>query len=166
MKPIVWLAAAGAFSACAVGASIATGFYNPFDSKMTRICEDMLTDRLRSPSSYRRIEISHYSDQIPVEEFRKIKEAEIVNDKDYVTLKRILDLTIGSMSKNHLPVMFKKYIKYDADNAYGTPIRGLAECTLLAENGKESSASVFDVRLDGTTKTEYLTKLILESQQN
>ncbi|RWB68368.1 MAG: hypothetical protein EOQ49_22690 [Mesorhizobium sp.] len=138
---------------------------------MTRVCEKILIDRLRSPSTYKRIEIDHYSDPVPLEEFRKIREDEIAKtsnagyrDFERQMLKINTDL-IASGSRG-APIMFKKYIRYDAANAYGTPIRALSECTLLSENGSESEASIFNVRVDGTTKSEYLIKLIKESNQN
>ncbi|WP_156939494.1 MULTISPECIES: hypothetical protein [unclassified Mesorhizobium] len=138
---------------------------------MTRVCEQVLVDRLRAPSTYKRIGIDHYSDPVPLEEFQKIKEDEIANSSDanwQDFQRRMLKIGIDGITSGsqRAPIMFKKYIRYDAANAYGTPIRDLSECTLLSEKGSESEATLFNVRVDGTTRQEYLIKLIKESNQN
>jgi hypothetical protein len=101
MKLWLWLAAAGAVAAGGVGTSIASGFYNPFDSKMTRLCESILSERLRSPSSYRRVEIRHYDEAIPIDDYRKMKEAEIAKDTDSASSKAASRRILNASWKRH-----------------------------------------------------------------
>lgn len=144
------------FLILALGAVVLAGC-NPFGSKLTAACEEVLKARLRSPSGYDRIKVSEYSREVPIDEYRAI----MISEKRSAAE---IELTIrGFEAGRELPVEFTQYIEYDAPNAYGTLIRGLAECKYVSRSGRESGASEFTVRVDGRTKTEYLLEQIKAS---
>jgi hypothetical protein len=44
-------------AAGALAWNVQSGFYSPFDSDLTRVCEDLILERLKAPSGYKRVKV-------------------------------------------------------------------------------------------------------------
>ncbi|WCA60301.1 hypothetical protein G6M16_007230 [Agrobacterium tumefaciens] len=119
--------------------------------KLVTVCEDVLKERLRSPSTYKRIEVTDAEDKI-------------LSRDEYLMRMRDDGVSSAEMQANlrsfddgrDKPTIFRRFISYDASNAYGVPVRGTTECEYLSSRGDESSVSKFSVRVNGKTGTEWI----------
>lgn len=134
--------------------------FNPFESSMTKSCENVLKERLRSPAGYQRIEITESQSPLSLEDYLK---ANYVKDEDGRTIFTRL-FNSESTAKNP-PTMFTLFIKYDAPNAYGTPIRGISECKYASISSSKSGAADYPVVVDNFTKTQWLVNQVMKSQE-
>lgn len=131
--------------------AIALAGCNPFEPKLYSVCEEVLKERLRSPSGYKRVEISAYENKMTIADW--LSEANRDTPSSAGTNKIIAE---GMERRGETPVRHKLYISYDAPNAYGTLVRGLSECTYVSSDGKTTHASRFNVKIDGKTNHERL----------
>ena len=122
-----------------------------FDAKIVIVCESALKDRLRSPSEYKRIEITRSEEAIGRAEYK-----DLFGSTGSPTLQAVTmaDFDSGAVK----PVRYTLRISYDAPNAYGTPIRGVSRCEYASAFGGDSTASEFTVRIDGDTDMEWRKK--------
>ncbi len=88
----------------------------PTESKLVAACEEVLKQRLRSPSGYTRIK-----------------------------------LTEGAQAQTSI-----LFIEYDAPNAFGTAVRGLAKCEYDVPSGGGTEVSISNVRIDGKTRSQWM----------
>ncbi|MEO5323077.1 hypothetical protein PV773_07120 [Mesorhizobium sp. CC13] len=138
-------------AAVATAVSMQTGFFNPFDSRMTRACEATLKKRLRSPSMYKRVEISDSKEPMSLDTYLKMESA---SDQSAVNL--YTQMYKDAVARGDQPTVFTSFITYDAPNAYGTPVRGIVACAYSSSDGSKSSASEFNVQIDGLTHIRWL----------
>lgn len=115
-----------------------------FDPKMVQICEELIKDRLRSPSTYRRVEVTQFSEAVSAER------AHALDPK--MTRTEVIAINDGRAK----PTNFQVFIKYEAANAFGTPISGLSLCEYYSVFGSDKYANAFSVKIDGKTSTEWL----------
>lgn len=124
-----------------------------FDSPLVTACEELITNRLRSPSTYHRIEISEYEEPIPTADLGQyFDENQISRTGRSLVEDRV-----------YTPTNFKVFVRYEAANAYGTPVANLSLCeraTLSGDLGRVYSSTV---KIDGKTETEWLIEAVLES---
>ncbi|WP_349437410.1 hypothetical protein [Pararhizobium sp. A13] len=125
-----------------------------FDPKIVKVCEAVLQQRLRSPSGYERIEIVSSETKMDREAFSK-HVGRIDLPTSYFTSK------MQAFDSGRLrPMVFTLLISYDAPNAYGTPVRGIASCEYVGSYTDDSHASEYTVSLDGQTQTQWLIERI------
>lgn len=85
------------------------------------VCETDVVEKLASPSTYRRLSVNSYDSQpMTLAEFRRATGT--------VKPKTDLDRIAEEGSDGHQLALRTMYIEYEAENTYGTPIRGIAEC--------------------------------------
>lgn len=121
---------------------------NPFESKFVAACETALKSRLRSPSGYKRVEVTEYNNPISIDEYVAIRRAE---------KSELLKFEIDYMkNSNKQPTRHIAFISYDAPNAYGTLVRGTSQCEYVTSDGDASRASEILVKIDGKTNTDRL----------
>ena len=140
------------------------------EDRFIEACEEVFVDRLRSPSTYVRTHDPIVRvEPIPwrsVDEVREELEeaseyAEANPDDSAASLREIrLILELSSIT-NGDPERLNYYtvIRYDADNAYGTPIAGAFECE---GEWKEDSGGWLDegnLLINGMTRMEYIQSL-------
>ena len=110
------------------------------DPPEVRICEGLLLEELKSPSSYKRVEVNRFSEQIEFEEaFRKIYPDSQGSWRDYAeSIHPDFQFIAESMARHWTgPTYIEVYLEYDADNSYGASIRGLTSCDFLVPNADE-----------------------------
>jgi hypothetical protein len=96
-------------------------------------CEEFLKGGLRSPATYRKVSVRTYDAPIT---------------KQQAT-------AIGARVYDNRPLTLRKvFIDYDADNAYGTPVRGIEMCAFVLLEGKLPDAGSLrtKVSLAGTQR--------------
>jgi hypothetical protein len=136
---------------------------NPSEEEfLVRVCETELADRLKSPSSYKRLEIIGYeviqptrneyfgwtnpeklkSDTPEPNESPEVREARQALEEIY---------EVGG----HL--MARGFIKYEASNTFGASIQGVAECSYVGRNVNDlfQYLGPTTVRVDGFTALEW-----------
>ncbi|TGT42615.1 hypothetical protein [Mesorhizobium sp. M8A.F.Ca.ET.165.01.1.1] len=155
-----WLLMAST-AAVAAGATVFVlkSDFNPFESAMTKSCESVLKERLRSPSDYKRVEITESQQPLTLDEY--LKDHRVKTEDERVLYTQIYNLDAAGKDP---PTMFTLYIKYDAPNAYGTPIRGISECQYASSSSSKSHASDFSVVVDNFTRHQWLVKQVLKAQ--
>ena len=119
--------------------------------KLVTVCEDLLKDRLNSPSSYKRIEVSDGSSKLLTrDEYAK----QMASDGLSKTIAEF-DLKAFDEGTNK-PTVFRYFISYDASNGFGVPLRRTAECEYFSRTGEEGDASKYSTKVNGKTGTDWL----------
>ena len=122
------------------------------DSELVRVCEEQIKERLRSPSTFVRTEVNEYSKPISL--------AELASFDDDITMTQRQAIVDG----RNVPTNFEIFIKYDAANAYGTPVAGLSMCEYFSISGKIDSIFSFNMKVDGETNQDRMIRSIIENQ--
>jgi hypothetical protein len=127
---------------------IPVGGCNFFDSDLVRACETELKDRLKAPSSYRRVEMLENQDR------------QLTHDEFFEEEAKHVDAYVeDEWNRNKpLPKRFDVRITYDSQNSFGALIRNYAKCEYVAKFGSTSKPSVMDVRIDGYSKIDLVFK--------
>lgn len=96
-------------------------------------CEEFLKGGLRSPATHRQVSVRTYNAPITKQQATAIG-ARVYDDRP-LTLRKV-------------------FIDYDADNAFGTPVRGIEMCAFLLSDGKLPDAGSLrsKVSLAGTQR--------------
>jgi hypothetical protein len=104
------------------GLSVATliGGCNLFEPAMVGVCEQALQQRLRSPTGYKRINVSHYETPLNRQQF----EQKLAGEPPANRTMALWGFDNGTTKPTHIQV----FLTYDAPNAYGTPVREAAMC--------------------------------------
>lgn len=135
-------------------------FPTPLD-RFATACEGTLKERLRSPKTYSRVLVEHFPlAEQTLDQFLSLDSEE--ERQRYMRLVRTNssvqkshDLMVDYFDKVH-PKRLRALITYDAANAYGTPIRGFAECTTSIQTDLDFSAETFGgVSVNGQTSIEW-----------
>jgi hypothetical protein len=58
------------------------------------------------------------------------------------------------------PAMYTAFISYDAPNAYGTLIRGIARCSYLSIEGGVDDLSRYSIKVNGKSSLERLKEVL------
>ena len=140
-----------AFTTLAVLPLIFTSSCGMFDAKIVTACEDVIKERLRSPSNYQRVSIN--------------REEKVLTKTDYfnylyanVASSPIREAKNQQFERGELkPVTYSLTINYDAPNAYNAPIRSRSTCEYTNEQGTDAGASEVTVIVDGKDQITYLT---------
>lgn len=126
-------------------------------------CEAEIGDRLRSPSSYKRIKFDYFPEALDAEAYGRAALEELTSETSPNVLKfrrsmmeeRKAEVAAGTLK----PILHSAFVSYDADNAYGTAIRGLSQCTYFDGAG-DGKIMDFKVTVDGDTHSDYLIKAL------
>jgi hypothetical protein len=128
------------------------------DSEMVAACEDVIKDRLKSPSSYQRVAVRERASEVEIDRYRILRIMENANEKSETVRKAnriLLDYELEDMRSGKKPLA-KELVatfEYDAANAFGVLIRGYAECKFISAGTKPSG---YNVQVDGSTQTDWL----------
>ncbi len=121
-------------------------------------CEEVFLQRLKSPSSYKRIEVTELRTRpATLDEHLGIFDPAQKAEYD----RRLKDPRMGARFREldeadrarfaAVPHDFLTFlVSYDADNAFGTALRGAFECSTVAESGQPLS-EFFTAYVDGHT---------------
>jgi hypothetical protein len=139
------------------GAASAAGYYFLRDDLLLT-CEDLLADRLRAPSTYKRIAAQKTVKTLSFDEYWKGRRT---NTK---TERLIKDRAKKQHDPQNSPYLSTQYfIEYDAENGYGAPLRGYTTCVYLSdESNPYGGPDITNVELDGETNLEYVLRLTRE----
>lgn len=99
-----------------------------FDPPLVKICSQMLVERLKVPSSYRKI-----SHQLIAEPIEKQNFVWSLNEKGIEGAERERALAVFD-DETKRPTQFTIVINYDAQNAFGAALRGTATCRYLSDD--------------------------------
>lgn len=143
-----------------VGVAIAVSMRPSEESKLLSICDDMITERLLAPTTYKRISASPLKsakadfNQFMGWDVPEKKQRDIEARVDPAVMK-----AQDSIKRQYSGVDWLRYsswIEYDAANAYGTPIRSVSECVLIARSDEPLSiSSLSDIRVDGSDSLDW-----------
>ena len=161
MKPATILIAALGLGA--VGAVTYSALQPSDQEKFLSECEEIIQDRLRSPATYARIEVSpERRERATFEQFMGIDTPEkikmnMANQAADARVREIFEERKKLYSWSgfeHVYVM----LTYDAANAYGTPIRDTSICGQIVETGAPLKTDGFtNTEVDGFDKLGWLT---------
>lgn len=154
MRSATYVAIAGLLAA---GLSFAYWniYRNSEHTIMLRACEDVLTERLRSPATYRLIEASQIVRSVAEEDDffyagdqeekrRQIRE----RNRDHA--KRDAHEAVIKEFRANEPDRLTLTIAYDASNGFGVPIRSTAVCVTFKPTGQRlSRTETLRIRVDG-----------------
>jgi hypothetical protein len=129
-------------------------------------CEDSMKKRLRSPSTYRRIEFKVSKKILSLESYHKIASERISvssPDSTRFDVQRIKRIESAMKAGTEQPYLLSGFIEYDAANAYGTPIRSTVLCEWFAHSKNDEMWDI-EVRIDGKTYFDYLEQSIKNSK--
>lgn len=156
-------------AACAGGAYAVAypRFYSP-EARFLAACDEAITGRLKSPSSYKRIKASEL-DRRPasLHEFMGTPTPDQVersrqlaaDDADYAALRDSMSKSFRMGEHDHVSAM----IEYDADNSFGVALRGLSECASVVQAGEDPSDVASWVTIDGYTPLAWSVKQLIDS---
>jgi hypothetical protein len=117
-----------------------------------RACEAFIKERLRSPVTYHRAELTVGGDE-PVTQAKF--------DEQYIGSKPgELSKLLRARVKGKQLALRNVFIHYDADNAYGTPIRGLEMCEFLVVDGRLDSSGDLESRAKSTASNMRLREVM------
>lgn len=132
----------------------------PRDDALVAACEQVLLDRLASPSGYRRIDTTKAAIARPMTVI-EMEDAWLAGRKpgehwDALNARR------AAYAEGRLkPARWQARIVYDAPNRFGAAVRDFAMCEWDDVEGAGLSALArFDVRVDGLTGLEFLRKAV------
>lgn len=123
---------------------------NPFEEKLIGVCEDLLKERLRSPSAYKRIGVTRTEAPLTGAEYLAVQRTDPASHAGRLLLEQTAS---GAIKPTRISII----IEYDAPNAFNAPIRSFAKCEHVSTDGGRN-AGMFDVLVDGKTKLEWLTE--------
>lgn len=151
--PIVTLVAL--IAAGGVGAAAYVAMKPSAEELFIRECEVVLSDRLKAPATYARVEASKQQrSPTSLEEYLDIDSPE----KMKIAMQ---GQAVSAASRQAFDVLKELYasrdyetvsilLTYDASNAYGTPVRGKAICSQIVDKGKPTTAGILSgTRVDG-----------------
>lgn len=139
-------------------AGVALGGCNPFSSSWADDCETAYKERLRSPTTYKRIEADVFSVDISVDEY-------ISNNPD------LMPIEIERLHQRKTPIKnWKVLITFDAANAMGVPVRGKFYCEQITKTGEEpkggrSKAELLIMEVNGKSLLDLQTEAVKEQLQ-
>lgn len=119
------------------------------DSPLTTACEGRVKNILLAPTTYRRVELKEWSETLtPGQWLGKRGSAHWEEDK-----KRRSEMERDGVQ----PAEFFSRLSYDADNAFGVPIRASVLCSYLSESPSMRDVPFWTIKIDGKTYAEWLT---------
>ena len=128
-------------------------------------CVDSMKERLTAPSTFKLVEFTDVSKPITFDSDEiKAMEERLENMGDYKDLSEIervkrdrLMLDISSAKNGEdSGTVFEGLFQYDADNSYGTPIRGTFSCEYEAWDSVFDASDVPNVLVNGQTHMDWL----------
>jgi hypothetical protein len=134
---VVWIAGGLVFAALGL-----SGCEKMQESKLLAVCESVLKDRLKSPSSYKRVET--VQSRAPMRRVDFMEQNPDATELDF----KLFD------EKPY--TVWKVIIKYDADNSFGASIRDVAVCEYVEDYS--FNPSELYVKVNGYTKNDFFIK--------
>lgn len=146
----------------AVAGAMAFHFFPSEQSAFVSDCEAVLKERLRSPSTYKRITVSKLvRDEGSDDDYLDIHSAadRLEKNESYrrtPQMKEFDDAMIRMRRAGKLERL-SIWLEYDAANGFGTPIRGHSECSYYIDKGTSylKSRRFSNPRIDGKTALEW-----------
>jgi hypothetical protein len=142
------------------------------EERLARECEAVLKDRLKSPSSYKRLEFSGYEVKKPsLDDYfgwtnpEKKKADKVKKTSKIPSVQKAYD-TLEAGHKSEVErfqagkyLMSSAYLDYEASNSFGALIRGSVECSFISfgEVYDSSGISPTSIRVDGFRAMEWST---------
>ncbi|TBC64494.1 hypothetical protein ELH36_17995 [Rhizobium ruizarguesonis] len=126
---------------------------NFFDAKIVTECENALKERLKSPSGYKRIEITRSQQVLDRASYQAYL------NETFNSSPSLQEMSLRQFDKGTVkPTAFTLIIEYDAPNGFGVPIRGYSRCEFVDDDGVDSNASALRIKIDGQTNLDRLLK--------
>lgn len=115
-------------------------------------CETVIKERLRAPSTYKRISVDVDKDPLTRSEYVELLRSE---DTGPGLTSALLEQQAAG---KHNPTRYTLWISYDAANAYGTPIRSKSRCAYVSHTGDWPRQGAYLLEVDGLTSLDWMTK--------
>lgn len=128
------------FWAVLVGSQLLSGC-NPFEQPLISACEESLKERLKAPSTYRRISATEDEKNLTRAEYNQHLSGQSPSVRD-------ISLKWFDEGKDK-PMRFIAFIEYDAQNAFGVPIRDVTKCEYISSSGNKKDAKSYTVTING-----------------
>jgi hypothetical protein len=113
------------------------------ESAFVRACELALVERLKSPSTYRRVEATVAREPLGLDDY-------FAGRDDGPAVRKFAE------QQGLKPIRVLALVEFEVENALGVSVLSLATCSLDTRDGDPSAASPMLVRIDGKTWTEWL----------
>lgn len=115
-----------------------------------------MIDRLRSPSSYERLECDHFDleqmDEAALAAWRGVESFDALDE---------VDRRIFAYGTSYVASIF---LTYEAANGFGVQIRGVAQCQAqVREESDARDIHPFAMRVNGETNIDWMTGRVLDS---
>ncbi|UWQ95267.1 hypothetical protein K3728_16530 [Rhodobacteraceae bacterium M385] len=149
------LALAGFAPAGAAHADFIPDFFQSTEELFCQVCEAQMVERLRSPSSYERLECEHF-DLEPMDEaayatWRGVESFDALEETD----RRIF-----SYGTSYVASIF---LSYEAANGFGAQIRGVAQCQArVTDESAARDVRPYAMRVNGETNIDWMTGRVLD----
>jgi hypothetical protein len=119
-----------------------------FEPALYGACEEAFKERLKSPSSYKRV--SAISDNNPADEIAFFLSRGIRAEESRDIYRKAWALSKPNFMRHHVS------FSYDAKNAFGAELRGRFECEYYSDEETALRATSSNVVVNGKTNLEWL----------
>lgn len=116
--------------------AVAVAGCNPFEPKLNTVCEELVKERLRSPSAYERVRLTALDEIVSAEAYEA--------GYGYILTTSQRAVIEGGANPHRHTVI----VEYDAPNAYGTPVRSAARCVHYSIDGKSENANRYSTSVE------------------
>jgi len=137
------------------------------EDQLKNACSAVLADRLRSPST---LQVRAWSELLrrPATELEYVglpPDRSFYGEKYWPQMHDVYE-TSQFLYRSAHPDIILLVIDYDAQNAFGAPVRAMAECSYFV-HGKDDPSLISEpiVRIDGMTALEWSTDQLVRSMQ-
>lgn len=147
------------------GASVLLPKMFSAEAKFLTACDEVIQDRLKSPSSYKRISateirrqpasLHEYMGNPTPDQVEESRQSE-ARDKNIANTNDILRKAFRNGEHEKVSTL----IEYDADNSYGTALRGVAECFVVVRKGESPARTKSFTYVDGYTPLGWSLKVL------
>ncbi len=143
-------------------------------SPFYRLCQAEILTRLSAPSTFKAIEVAESTTQLPYDTYRAELEGQSIGphfDWAAAQIRDIEQLKKWAVREGSPAPTFKKHVlslTYDAQNAFGAPVRNAGECEFVQTTSAlpEGLIGQYLVKLDGFTHFEFMAAKLKQAQQN
>ncbi len=160
MKKII-----GAFAIIALlGGGIYYAMAYTMESRFISACDESMQNRLKSPSSYKRLDVTFNDEKMELTDYIAVKTRKIDATGKFALSERRLRATyqaqIAEAQSGIIhPVKIEARISYDASNAYGVPLRNSFHCLTISDSPDPKKFYPNELEIDGVTFADFISGL-------
>lgn len=141
-------------AAAICGASLFFVTTNATEARFLLACDGAIKDRLKAPSTYKRISSSFHIQSLNIDQYEKLFIEDLGSATDMYQVD-LINRQIENAKKKQFPLeLATAYITSEAKNSFGVPIRNNFYCRKVKQ-GKDWQLTKDSVEIDGQTNLEW-----------